>query len=73
MIAHSGMGYGFTISLSKAFNCDRIQGEWLDPRDGTTTEIGVVDVKEQVEFSPPTKGSVKCDWVLVLKVLADQA
>lgn len=68
VIAHSGMGYGFVLDLVKAFCKEslEVRGEWLDPRTGSKQPIGIVGVDTAVRFDPPSKGSVKEDWVVLL-------
>lgn len=66
VLAHSGMGYGFDLALSKVFTTSKAKAEWLDPRTGKRQAIGPVDVTDRVAFSPPSSGSVEHDWVLIV-------
>lgn len=69
VLAHSGMGYGFTLDLSVVFACrPSVSMEWLDPRTGKVVHQGQIVPDKQVTFTPPSGGSVKEDWVLILKL-----
>jgi hypothetical protein len=42
-----------------------VRAAWFNPRTGGTTEIGTLDKKDFMEFTPPSSGRGN-DWVLVL-------
>lgn len=68
LIAHSGMGFAFTLDLAKAFEPgSTVRGAWLDPRTGKRQAIGQVVISDPIRFEPPTSGSVRDDWVLILE------
>jgi hypothetical protein len=73
VIAHSGMGYGFALNLTQPFGNEarprRVKMEWLDPRTGTKQVEREIDIGRAVKFEPPSKGSVKDDWVLILSCI----
>lgn len=67
VIAHTGMGYEFTLDLVRAFSEERpIVVERLNPRTGERDRLADVRAEARVPFQTPTKGSVKDDWVFIL-------
>ncbi|MEQ7799709.1 glycoside hydrolase family 140 protein [Pedobacter sp. ASV1-7] len=58
---------GRNISLKMGvIDGDQVKASWFSPRDGKTTEIGLIDNKGTHDFDPP--GDVKDgnDWVLII-------
>ena len=46
-----------------------VRATWFDPRDGTSTSIGVFTNTGSRTFDPPGSPAVGNDWVLVLEVV----
>jgi hypothetical protein len=65
LIAHSGSGYAFEIDLEAVFGEHSVTTAWFDPRTGTEAPFQLCP--RQTKFTPPSAGSVKHDWVLVVR------
>jgi hypothetical protein len=61
---YTAAGKPFKVILSK-IKAGKIHAYWYDPRNGKTTNIGVMKNTALHKFIPPTSGYGK-DWVLVL-------
>ena len=61
---YTAAGKPFTVILSK-LKAGKIHAYWYDPRNGKTTDIGIMDGAKSNKFMPPSTGYGK-DWVLVL-------
>lgn len=55
---------GGTTRLSFRVPGLKLTARWFNPRDGSTTEIGEVEIKGDREFTTPTEGQ---DWVLLIR------
>lgn len=65
LIAHSGHGEAFEVDLKKVFGEKDVKASWLNPRTGV--ESAVEGGVNGGQFSPPTKGGLENDWVLVVR------
>lgn len=64
LIAHSGHGESFELDVGKAFGAKKVDVQWLDPRTGKESSVeGEISGK----FTPPSRGGLEHDWVLVLR------
>lgn len=65
LIAHSGHGEAFQLDNKKAFGEKEVSASWLDPRSGVESSVegGLNDGR----FTPPTRGGLEHDWVLLLR------
>ena len=61
---YAATGKPFTVIMAK-LKSTKIHAYWYDPRNGKTTDIGVLDGTKSKKFNPPTAGYGR-DWVLVL-------
>lgn len=64
LVAHSGSGYAFEMDIGAAFGEHKVTAAWLDPRTGKEAPFEMCP--GQTKFTPPTAGSVKHDWVLLV-------
>jgi hypothetical protein len=46
-----------------------VRASWFDPRDGTSTPIGMFSSRDTRSFDPPGAPGVGNDWILVLDVV----
>lgn len=58
----------FTVRMDK-ISGSQVRAWWFNPRDGTSTEIGVFPNRGERRFTPPLEGET-LDWVLVLDDVA---
>ena len=61
---YTAAGKPFTVVMGKITG-NTLHAYWYDPRNGTTTNIGMVENKGTKKFLPPSTGYGH-DWVLVL-------
>jgi hypothetical protein len=64
LFVYTGSGIAFTVNLGKISGA-QVRAHWYNPRNGTSTEIGVFDNSGTREFRPQYEG-LGSDWVLVL-------
>ncbi|MOA39433.1 putative collagen-binding domain of a collagenase [compost metagenome] len=58
---------GRNISLKMGLiDGDQVKASWFSPRDGKTTEIGLIDNKGTHDFDPPAEVKDGNDWVLII-------
>ncbi len=62
ILVHSGQGFGFELNVPR-FQGGEMTARWIDPRDGSRGEVFSTSAGRQ-RFEPPSKGSVKHDWLL---------
>ena len=60
---YTAAGKSFTVVLSK-LKAAKIHAYWYNPRNGKTTDIGIMNNLTTRKFIPPTNGYGN-DWVLV--------
>lgn len=65
LIAHSGHGEKFELDVKKVFGRKQVEARWLDPRSGKESSVEG-DVSSGT-FTPPSRGGLEHDWVLVLR------
>lgn len=65
LIAHSGHGEKFELDVKKVFGTKKVEAWWLDPRTGKECSVEG-DVSSGI-FTPPSRGGLEHDWVLVLR------
>jgi hypothetical protein len=63
-LIYTAAGKPFTVVLSK-LAAAKIHAYWYDPRNGKSTDAGMLTGMANHKFAPPTTGYGK-DWVLVL-------
>ena len=61
---YSSEGKSFTVLLNK-ISVKTLHAYWYNPRDGKTTDIGIIKNEGTKKFTPPSSGYGQ-DWVLVL-------
>lgn len=64
LFVYTASGIAFTVNMGKISGA-RLTGYWYNPRNGTSTEIGVFENSGTREFRPQYEG-LGSDWVLVL-------
>ena len=64
LFVYTAAGKSFTIFLDKIKGA-RLQSYWVNPRDGKTTGLEIIDNKGARNFKPPSSGYGQ-DWVLVV-------
>lgn len=64
LFVYTGSGIAFTVNLGR-ISGTHVKAYWYNPRNGTSTEIGVFDNSGTREFKPQYEG-LGSDWVLVL-------
>jgi hypothetical protein len=64
LFVYTAAGKPFTILPGK-IKGTALQAYWFDPRNGKTTDIGKVEIKEPKKFMPPSTGYGH-DWILVV-------
>ena len=64
LFVYTASGIAFTVQLGK-ISGTQVKAYWYNPRNGTSTEIGVFDNGGTREFRPQYEG-LGSDWVLVL-------
>lgn len=64
LFVYTGSGIAFRVNLGK-ISGSQVRAHWYNPRNGTSTEIGVFENSGTREFRPQYEG-LGSDWVLVL-------
>ena len=64
VFVYTATGKPFTLVMEK-IKGDKLHAYWLNPRDGKTTGIEVIDNKGTKKFTPPSSGYGH-DWILVV-------
>ncbi len=65
---YSASGKPFTVHLEK-LSGEELKASWFDPRQGTTSAIGLIRRLGTQEFRPPSQGKGH-DWVLILDAVS---
>jgi hypothetical protein len=61
-------GRSFRVVMGK-INGTQVKAGWFNPRDGSSTEIGVFPNRGEQQFDPPGEPANGNDWVLVLQTV----
>jgi hypothetical protein len=64
LFVYTGAGMAFNVNLGKVSG-SRVKAYWYNPRNGSSTEIGIFENSGTREFRPQYEG-LGSDWVLVL-------
>lgn len=64
VFVYTGSGIAFTANLGR-ISGTHVKAYWYNPRNGTSTDIGVFENSGRREFTPQYEG-LGSDWVLVL-------
>ena len=55
----------FITVNTRIISCDTVKACWFNPKDGNHNDVGLIERKNSMNFTPPTLGFGN-DWVLIL-------